>query len=60
MADTIKVKLTKSPISAVPKHRKTIEALGLKKMHHSVELADTPATRGAVAKVTHLVTVEEL
>ena len=35
-------------------------ALGLKKMHRSVELADTPATRGAVAKVAHLVTVEEL
>ena len=42
------------------KMRKVVEALGLRKMHHSVELADTPQTRGAVAKVSHLVTVEEL
>ena len=60
MADTIKVTLVKSPIGAIPKHRKTVEALGLRKMHHSVELADTPQTRGAVEKVKHLVTLEEL
>ena len=60
MAKMIKVTLTKSTIGASPKQRKVVEALGLKKMHHSVELPDTPQTRGAVTKVEHLVTVEEL
>ena len=56
----LKITLTKSTIGASPKQRKVVEALGLKKMHKSVELADTPATRGAIAKVAQLVTVEEL
>ncbi len=60
MAKMIKITLTKSPIGANPAHRKTIVALGLKKMHHSVVMEDTPQTRGAVQKVEHLVTVEEL
>ena len=60
MAKMLKITLTKSVIGSNPKQRAVIKALGLKKMHHSVELADTPATRDAVAKVTHLVTVEEL
>ena len=60
MAKMIKITLTKSTIGASPKQKKVVEALGLRKMHHSVELADTPQTRGAVAKVSHLVTVEEL
>ena len=60
MAKTTKITLTKSTLGASPKQRKVVEALGLRKMHHSVELADTPQTRGAVAKVSHLVTVEEL
>ena len=55
----LKVTLVKSTIGAVPKHKKTVEALGLKKLNHSVELADTPQTRGAIDKVIHLVTVEE-
>ncbi|MDR3305777.1 MAG: 50S ribosomal protein L30 [Clostridiales Family XIII bacterium] len=53
----IKITLTKSPIGATPSQRKVVAALGLRKMHHSVELEDTPQTRGAVKKVTHLVTV---
>ena len=60
MTKMIKITLTKSTIGASPKQRKVVEALGLRKMHHSVELADTPQTRGAVAKVSHLVTVEEV
>jgi large subunit ribosomal protein L30 len=61
MADTktIKITLTKSIIGAQPRQRKTIEALGLRKMHQTVELEDTPATRGAIMKVAHLVTVSE-
>lgn len=60
MAKMVKITLTKSTIGASPKQRKVVEALGLKKMHHSVELIDTPATKDAVKKVEHLVTVEEL
>ena len=60
MAKMIKVTLTKSTIGASPKQKKVVEALGLKKMHASVELIDSPVTRGAVNKVSHLVTVEEL
>lgn len=59
MANMIKITLTKSTIGASPKQRKVVEALGLRKMHQTVEMADTPQTRGAVAKVSHLVTVEE-
>ena len=60
MADkTIKVTLVKSPIGAIPKHKKTVEALGLKKMHKTVELPDNAATRGMVDQVKHLVKVEE-
>ena len=60
MADKkVKVTLVKSPIGAIPKHRKTVEALGLKKMHKTVELPDNAATRGMVEQVRHLVKVEE-
>ena len=60
MAGKLKVTLTKSPIGAVPKHKKTVEALGLKKTGRSVELPDNAATRGMVAQVCHLVKVEEI
>ena len=60
MAKTLKITLVKSTIGASPKQKKTVEALGLKKMHHSVELADSAAVRGAIAKVSHLLSVEEL
>jgi large subunit ribosomal protein L30 len=55
----IKVTLTKSPIGAIPAHRKIVRALGLTKMHKTVELDDCPAARGAIGKVRHLVTVAE-
>ena len=60
MAEKLKVTLVKSPIGAVPKHVKTIEALGLKKMHKTVELPDNPAVRGIIWHVKHLVKVEEI
>ena len=60
MAKTLKITLVKSTIGATPKQKKTVEALGLKKLHHSVELADSAAVRGAIAKVSHLLSVEEL
>ena len=55
----LKITLVKSTIGAVPKHKKTIEALGLSKMHKTVELPDNAATRGMVQQVRHLVKVEE-
>ena len=60
MADKLKVTLVKSPISAVPKHRKTVEALGLKKLNKTVELPDNDAVRGMLWHVKHLVKVEEI
>ena len=60
MADTLKITLVKSPIGAKPKHKKTIEALGLRKMHATVEKPDNPAIRGMVFHVKHLVEVEEV
>ena len=59
MADTIKVTLVKSPIGAIPKHRKTVAALGLTKMHRTVELPNNAATKGMIAQVNYLVKVEE-
>ena len=56
---TIKVTLTKSTIGASPKQKTVVEALGLKKMHQTVELEDNAATRGNINKVSHLLTVEE-
>ena len=59
MADTIKVTLVKSPIGAIPKHRKTVAALGLTKLHRTVELPNNEATKGMIAQVSYLVKVEE-
>ena len=55
----LKITLVKSTIGAVPKHKKTIEALGLTQMHKTVELPDNAATRGMIKQVQHLVKVEE-
>ena len=55
----LKVTFVKSTIGAVPKHRKTVEALGLKKLNKSVVLPDNAATRGMVQQFRHLVKVEE-
>ena len=55
----LKVTLVKSTIGAVPKHKKTVEALGLKKLNKTVVLPDNAATRGMIKQVQHLVKVEE-
>lgn len=57
--NTVKITLVKSVIGASPAQRKVVEALGLRKIRQTVELPDTPQTRGAVAKVSHLLKVEE-
>ena len=60
MADKkLKVTLIKSTIGAVPKNKKTIEALGLKKLNKTVEMPDNSAVRGMIQSVRHLVKVEE-
>ena len=55
----LKITLVKSTIGAVPKHKKTVEALGLKKVNKTVELPDNAATRGMMEQEQHLVKVEE-
>ena len=60
MADKLKITLVKSTIGAIPKHKKTVEALGLKKLHKTVELPDNAATCGMIHQVKHLVKVEEI
>ncbi len=60
MAGKLKVTLVKSPIGAIPEQRKTVEALGLHKMHKTVELPDNDAVRGMIWRVRHLVEVEEI
>ena len=60
MADKLKITLVKSTIGAVPKHVKTVEALGLRKLNKTVELPDNAATRGMIQQVRHLVKVEKI
>ena len=60
MAKKLKVTLVKSPIGAIPKQKKTVEALGLTKMNKTVELPDNNAVRGMIWHVNHLVKVEEV
>lgn len=56
----LRVELVKSTIGAVPKHVKTIEALGLTKLHKVKEFEDNAAIRGMLQQVRHLVKVEEI
>ena len=61
MADKkLKITLVKSPIGAVPKNKKTVEALGLSKVGKTVEMPDNDAVRGMIRMVNHLVKVEEV
>ena len=60
MAGKLKITLVKSTIGAIPKHRKTVEALGLKNLNKTVEMPDNAATRGQIQQIRHLVKVEEI
>ena len=55
---TLKVKLIRSTIGFDKKQDKVVTGLGLRRLGHTVELPDTPETRGMIHKVRHLVTVE--
>ena len=59
MAKTIVVKQIGSPIRRPAVQRDTLKGLGLNKMHRTRELEDTPAVRGMVAKIPHLVEIIE-
>ena len=56
----LKITLKKSPISSLVRHQRTVEALGLRKLHQSVVHEDNPSTRGMIQVVRHMVTVEEI
>jgi large subunit ribosomal protein L30 len=56
---TVKITLLKSPIGFDKNQKAVVTGLGLRRIRHSVTLADTPAVRGMVHKVRHLVEVEQ-
>ena len=56
----LRITLVKSPIGAVPKNKKTVEALGLRKLNKTVEMPVNEAVRGMIRQVRHLVKVEEI
>ena len=58
-AKIVKVTLKRSPIGEKPKTRATVEGLGLRKIHQTIEQPDSPSLRGMIEKVKHLVEVEE-
>jgi len=58
-ARRVKVTLVRSPIGFNKTQALTVEGMGLRRIRHTVELPDTPETRGMIHKVRHLVTVSE-
>jgi len=58
-AKRLKITLVRSPIGFNKTQGLTVESMGLRRIRHTVELADTPETRGMILKVRHLVEVAE-
>jgi len=58
IAKVLKVTLVKSPIGTKESHRACVRGLGLRRIHHTVEVEDTPAVRGMINKVYYLVKCE--
>ncbi len=56
---TVRVTLVRSKYGRLPSHEATVRGLGLRRMHHTVELEDTPCVRGMINKVSYLLKVEE-
>ena len=56
----LRIKLIKSPIGHTPANRATVRALGLRKVHQVVERPDSPAIRGMIHRIQHLLVVETL
>ena len=59
MADKLRITLKKSTIGCIPKHKKIVESLGLRKLNHTVEQPDNAAIRGMIKQDEYLVKVEE-
>jgi large subunit ribosomal protein L30 len=59
MAGMLKVTLVRSMVGRPEKHRQVLRGMGLTRINKTVELEDTPAIRGMIHKVSHLVTAEE-
>ena len=57
-ATMVKVTLVRSLIGRIEAHKATVKGLGLRRMHHTVEVEDTPATRGMINAVNYLLKVE--
>ena len=57
---TVQITLVRSPLGSSGRHCGTVRALGLRRPRHTVAHADTPQLRGMLAKVAHLVAIEEL
>ena len=55
----LKIEQVRSPISTPPAHREALRSLGLRRIRHVVEREDTPAVRGLIQKIPHLVRVIE-
>ncbi len=60
MAKKVKVKLIRSTIGRLPSQKKTVKALGLRKINHVVEKELNPAIQGMIDTVAHLVEIEEI
>jgi large subunit ribosomal protein L30 len=60
MAENLKITLVKSTIGAIPKHKLTVAALGLRKIGQSVVKKNNDATKGQIQQIRHLVKVEEI
>jgi large subunit ribosomal protein L30 len=58
-AKRLRITLVRSPLGYSKTHKATVRALGLRRLHQTVEQADTPQLRGMLARVAHLVKVEE-
>jgi len=56
----LRITLVKSPIGYTQRQKATVRALGLRRLHDTVEQADSPQIRGMIGKVSHLVVVEEV
>jgi len=54
----IKITLVRSPAGKMSRHRECVKGLGLKRMHHTVEVQDSPAVRGLISKVRYMLAVE--
>jgi len=54
----LRISLVRSPIGYSKRHKATVRALGLRRMHQTVEHVDSPTLRGMLSKVNHLVTIE--